>query len=144
MKYKIQVNKLILINYYFQGESAPINFIGFKGQLNFYKNIKDGYITLEKVKENQKKIKLDINKIVKGRHKSEEQKSTTKNIKTLDILREKFIKLFSNYSKIASEVKYQTKYGEELKILTPKQMLQILPITLAQVKGVDTSENLLN
>ena len=72
MKYKISVNKLILINYYFQGESAPINFIGFKGQLNFYKNIKDGYITLEKVKENQKKIKLDINKIVKGRHKSEE------------------------------------------------------------------------
>ena len=135
---------MILINYYFQGESAPINFIGFKGQLNFYKNIKDGYITLEKVKENQKKIKLDINKIVKGRHKSEEQKSTTKNIKTLDILREKFIKLFSNYSKIASEAKYQTKYGEELKILTPKQMLQILPITLAQVKGVDTSENLLN
>ena len=132
---------MILINYYFQGESAPINFIGFKGQLNFYKNIKDGYITLEKVKENQKKIKLDINKIVKGRHKSEEQKSTTKNIKTLDILREK---LFSNYSKIASEAKYQTKYGEELKILTPKQMLQILPITLAQVKGVDTSENLLN
>ena len=135
---------MILINYYFQGESAPINFIGFKGQLNFYKNTKDGYITLEKVKENQKKIKLDINKIVKGRHKSEEQKSTTKNIKTLDILREKFIKLFSNYSKIASEAKYQTKYGEELKILTPKQMLQILPITLAQVKGVDTSENLLN
>ena len=96
---------MILINYYFQGESAPINFIGFKGQLNFYKNIKYGYITLEKVKENQKKIKLDINKIVKGRHKSEEQKSTIKNIKTLDILREKFIKLFSNYSKIASEAK---------------------------------------
>ena len=135
---------MILINYYFQGESAPINFIGFKGQLNFYKNIKDGYITLEKVKENQKKIKLDINKIVKGRHKSEEQKSATKNIKTLDILREKFIKLFSNYSKIASEVKYPTKYGEELIILTPKQMLQILQITLAQVKGVNTSENLLN
>ena len=32
----------------------------------------------------------------------------------------------------------------ELKILTPKQMLQRLPIALAQVKAGNTSENLLN
>ena len=34
--------------------------------------------------------------------------------------------------------------GEGLKIITPKQMLQRLPITLAQVKACNTSENLLN
>ena len=34
--------------------------------------------------------------------------------------------------------------GKELKILTPKQMLQRLPIALAQVKAGNTSENLLN
>ena len=34
--------------------------------------------------------------------------------------------------------------GKESKILTPEQMLQRLPIVLAQVKAVDTSENLLN
>ena len=34
--------------------------------------------------------------------------------------------------------------GEGLKILTPKQMLQRLPIALAQVKAVNTSETLLN
>ena len=34
--------------------------------------------------------------------------------------------------------------GEGLKILTPKQMLQRLPIALAQVKAGNTSENLLN
>ena len=34
--------------------------------------------------------------------------------------------------------------GEGLKMLTPKQMLQRLPIALAQVKGGNTSENLLN
>ena len=33
---------------------------------------------------------------------------------------------------------------EQLKILTPKQMLQILPITLAQIKADNTSETLLN
>ena len=34
--------------------------------------------------------------------------------------------------------------GKELKILIPKQMLQRLPIALAHVKAVNTSENLLN
>ena len=34
--------------------------------------------------------------------------------------------------------------GEGLKILTPKQMLQRLPIALAEVKASKTSENLLN
>ena len=34
--------------------------------------------------------------------------------------------------------------GKGLKILTPKQMLQQLPIALAQVKAVNNSENLLN
>ena len=39
----------------------------------------------------------------------------------------------------------QTKQdGTELKILTPKQMLQRLPIALAQVKASNNSENLLN
>ena len=34
--------------------------------------------------------------------------------------------------------------GKGLKILTPKQILQRLPISLAQVKAGNTSENLLN
>ena len=33
---------------------------------------------------------------------------------------------------------------EQLKILTPKQMLQRLPLALTQVKAVNTSQNLLN
>ena len=54
------------------------------------------------------------------------------------------MKLFNDYSKIVSEAKQKRKYREGLKILTPKQMLQILPIALAQVKAGNTSENLLN
>ena len=37
---------------------------------------------------------------------------------------------------------YKTKQGTELKILTPKQMLQRLPIALAQVKPGYTFEKL--
>ena len=42
------------------------------------------------------------------------------------------------------EVKYKAKYGEGLKILTPKQLLQRLPIFLAQVKAGNTCESLSN
>ena len=52
--------------------------------------------------------------------------------------------MFDDYSRIVSEVKCKTKYGEGLKILNPKQMLQRLPIALPQVKAGNTSETLLN
>ena len=54
------------------------------------------------------------------------------------------IKLFNEYSLIASEDKYKAKQGKGLKILSPKQMLQRMPIALAQVKSGNTYENLLN
>ena len=40
--------------------------------------------------------------------------------------------------------KYRSMHEEGLKILTPKQMIQRLPIALAQVKAGNNSENLLN
>ena len=43
-----------------------------------------------------------------------------------------------------SETKYKAKQGKGLKISSPKQMLQRLPIALVQVKGGITSEDLLN
>ena len=58
--------------------------------------------------------------------------------------REAVIKLFNNCSLIVSEAKYKTKHGKELKILTPKQMLQISPVALEKVKACNISENLLN
>ena len=43
-----------------------------------------------------------------------------------------------------SEAKIKATKGTGPKILTPKQMLQRLPIALAQVKPGNNSENLLN
>ena len=56
-------------------------------------------------------------------------------------LRERNIDSFSKYFILLSEAKYITKYGKALKILTPKQIFQKLPIELAQVKAGNTSEN---
>ena len=45
---------------------------------------------------------------------------------------------------MVSDAKYKAFYGEKLKILTPKQVQQRLPIAIAQGKLGRTSENLLN
>ena len=69
--------------------------------------------------------------------------------------RKKAIKFFDDYSLIVSEAKTKAKNKTKdtgfsdhrqsnLKRLTPKQMLQRLPIFLAQEKAGNTSENLLN
>ena len=39
---------------------------------------------------------------------------------------------------------FKTKQGKGLKLLTPKQMLQWLPVALAQVKASNNSQSLLN
>ena len=54
------------------------------------------------------------------------------------------IKFYDDFSSMMSEAKYRATKGTGLKILTPKQMLQRLPIALAQVKAGNNSENLLN
>ena len=72
------------------------------------------------------------------------KRNALENIKLLYKSRQVVIKLFNEYSSIASEAKYKLKYGESLKILTSKQMLRRLPMALAQVKAGNTSGNLLN
>ena len=53
--------------------------------------------------------------------------------------RNEAIKFYDDYSLMMSEAKIKAKNqtsGKGLKILTPKQMLQRLPIALAQVKSM--------
>ena len=62
--------------------------------------------------------------------------------------REEVINFFRDYIEMLSDANYDSKQNETkgtgLKILTPKQMLQRLPIALAQVKAGNNSESLLN
>ena len=56
------------------------------------------------------------------------------------------IKFFNDYTSMVSEAKHNAKNktsGKGPKILTPKQLLQRLPLALAQVKD-SNSESLLN
>ena len=58
--------------------------------------------------------------------------------------RNETIKFYNDYSLMMSEATYKATKGTGLNILSPKQMLQILPIALAQVKAGNNSESLLN
>ena len=97
----------------------------------------------------------------RGGYKSEEPRKTLENIKLFYESREAIIRLFNDYSSIASKAKYkgtirkglpgmsarivcvtEVLHHLHLKILSPKQMLQKLLIALAQVKAGNLSENL--
>ena len=57
------------------------------------------------------------------------------------------IKLYNDYSLMILEAKKRAakkQGGRDLQILTPKQILQRLPISLAKVKAGNNSESLLN
>ena len=58
--------------------------------------------------------------------------------------RNEAVKFSDDYSSMMSDAKYRATEGTGLKILTPKQMLQRLPVSLALIKAGNNSESLLN
>ena len=58
--------------------------------------------------------------------------------------RNKPITFYDDYSLMAPEARTKATKGTGLKTLMPKQMLQRLPIALAQVNAGNNSESLLN
>ena len=57
---------------------------------------------------------------------------------------EHIVNLFNDCNKFICEVNFKETQGKSLKVLTSKQMLLRLPITLALVKADNASVNLLN
>ena len=101
-------------------------------------------------KKSKKRFKSRLGEITSGNpeHKSANQSDTIKNAQNLQNSRQKIIDLLNDNTKIKSEAIYEAKQDETkgagLKILTPKQLLQRLPIALAQLKAGNNSESLLN
>ena len=72
------------------------------------------------------------------------KKKTLANINILFNARNNAIKFIEDYASMILEAKRKATEGKGLKILTPKQMLQRLPIALAQIKACNNSESFLN
>ena len=75
--------------------------------------------------------------------KSIEQKETINNLEKFYLSREEVINFFRDYIEMLSDANYDSKNSETkgkwLKILTPRQILDRLPIALAQVKACNNS-----
>ena len=121
-----------------------------KDPISLLNAIKKGEMSLEEAKNRQKEYLYYLNIIRKG-NKNPIQKKTLSNIENHFNARNNVIKFIEDYSSIIFEVKRPVKEeqegkgaNEQLKILTPNQMLKRLPIALAQVKAGNNSESLLN
>ena len=117
-----------------------------QNNLIIYNDIKNGRISLQKEENIQEEFSSKLNEILKGNlnYKSKDQINTIKNIKKFYDGPGKVLNFFNGHTRMVLVAKYKSIHGEGLKILTPKQMLQRLPIALAQIKAGNASENLLN
>ena len=133
--------------YRYTSKTPDENFNTYDNALNVINKITNGEIKLSEAKNNQIKLKLVLGKIKKENNKQilKEQKSIWYNIKMLYKARKNAIDFHDDYSLMVSKAKNKTKNkasGKGLKIINPKQLLQRLPIALAQVKAGNNSESL--
>ena len=112
--------------------------------LVFLNDTEKGKISLEEAKNLQQDYDKCLKEVRKG-NKSVEQKKTLADINVLFNARNNAIKFIEDYGSMILEAKRLAKQeGTGLKILTLEQLLQQLPITLAQIKAGNNSQSLLN
>ena len=135
------------LKFEYVGPTKDVSFYEYKDSKELFNAIKNNQIKFSeaRIKQNEFLNKLSNIKIGK---KTPEQKEVINNLEKFYLSREEVINFFRDYIEMLSDANYDAKQNETegtgLKILTPKQMLQRLPIALAQVKAGNNSESLLN
>ena len=122
------------------------NFSELTDPLTFLDEIKKGKMSLEEAKNYQQNY-LDYLNIIRKGNKNAEQKNTLANINIHFNARNNAIKFIEDCGSMileANRLAKEEQEGKGLKILTPNQMLERLPIALAQIKAGNNSESLLN
>ena len=135
------------LKFEYVGSTKDVSFYQYKDSKEFFNAIKNNKIKFSEVKNKQNKFLNKLSNIKIGK-KTPEQKEVINNLEKFYNSREEVINFFRDYIEMLSDANYDSKQnetkGKGLKILTPKQMLQRLPIALAQVKAGNNSESLLN
>ena len=131
--------------YRYKGWTADAKFEKFNNALDIIDKIRNSKTSLTDVKSNRAKFKSNLTEVKKAyKNRAKEQKDTLYNTETLYKARNEAIEFYDNYSSMMSEAKLKATKRAILKLLTPKQMLQRLPMTLAHVKAGNISKNLSN
>ena len=135
------------LKFEYVGPAKDVMFHEYKNSKELFNAIKNNQIKFSEAKNKQDNVLKKINEVKIGK-KPNKQKKVINNLDKLYNSREEVINFFRDYIEILSDANYDAKQneteGKGLKILTPKQMLQRLPIALAQVKAGNNSESLLN
>ena len=140
----VDYNKL---NFEYVGPTKDVSFCEYRDSKELFNTMKNSGTKFSEVLNKQREFLNKLNTVKIGK-KTPEQKEVIDNLKKFDNSREEVIDFFRYYVEMLSDANYSAKQnetkGKGLKILIPKQMIQRLPIALAQVKAGNNSENLLN
>ena len=132
---------------YVDPKNNDVSFYEYKDSKELFNAIKNNQIKFSEVKNKQNEFLNKLSNIKIGK-KTPEQKEVINNLEKFYNSREEVINFFRDYIEMLSDANYNAKQnetkGKGLKIITSKQMLQRLPIALAQLKAGNNSERLLN
>ena len=135
------------LKFEYVGSTKDVSFYEYMDSKELFNAIKNNQIKFSEVKNKQNEFLNKLSNIKIGK-KTLEQKEVINNLEKFYNSREEVINFFRDYIEMLSDANYDSKQnetkGKGLKILTPKQMFQRLPIALAQVKAGNNSESLLN
>ena len=135
------------LKFEYVGSTKDVSFYEYMDSKELFNAIKNNQIKFSEVKNKQNEFLNKLSNIKIGK-KTLEQKEVINNLEKFYNSREEVINFFRDYIEMLSDANYDAKQnetkGKGLKILTPKQMFQRLPIALAQVKAGNNSESWLN
>ena len=142
----VHKNKLYFM---YVGSTKDVNFFEYYDSKELFNEIKNTQFRFNDALKKPKEMLKKVNEVKMGRKTLEQEKVIT-NLEKFYYSKEEVIYLFKDYTKTMLDAGYDAKQNETeqdrtgLKILTPEQMLQRLPIAPIQVKLGNDSENLLN
>ena len=135
------------LNFEYIGPTKSVGFYEYKDSKEPFNAIKNNQIKFSEVKNKQNAFLNKLSNIKIGK-KSLEQKKVINNLEKFYNSRREVLNFFRDYVEILSHANYDGRKnktaGKGLKILTPKQILQRLPIALAEINDGNNSESLLN
>ena len=135
------------LNFKYVGPTKDVSFYEYMDSKELFDAIRRSRIKFSETLNKQNEFLNKLNDVKIGK-KNLQQKQVIDNLENFYKSREETINFFRDYIEMLSDANYNAKQnetkGKGLKILTPKQMIQRLPIALPQVKVGNNSENSLN
>ena len=134
------------LKFEYVGPTKDVSFYEYKDSKELFNAIKNNQIKFSEVKNKQDNFLKKLNEAKIGKTTTEQE--VINNINNFYKSKEEVNNFFRDYIEILSDANYNAKQDETkglgFKILSPKKILQRLPIALVQVKADNNSEILLH